>query len=79
MQTQHHNYLNQKTHSSQNPLILTITLMIFFIGRISKRRHDMPATNTDNTHSSITDQIKKDKHCHFEFVKVSVGKMIVVY
>ena len=32
----------------------------------------MPATNTDITHPSTTDQIMKDKHCNFEFRKVSV-------
>ena len=35
-------------------------------------RHDMPATNTDTTHPSISDQIMKDKHSHFEFSIVSV-------
>ena len=44
----------------------------FFIGKISKLRHDMPATNADTTHPSISDQIMKDKHCHFKFRKVSV-------
>ena len=57
--------------SSQNPLILPMT---FFTGKFSKLRHDMPATNTDTTHS-ITDQIMKDKHCTFEFHKVSVEEV----
>ena len=39
----------------------------FFSGKISKLRHYMPATNADITHPSISDQIMKDKHCHFEF------------
>ena len=45
-----------------------------FIGKISKLNHDMPATNADTTHSSISDQIMKDKHC-FEFRKVSVEEV----
>ena len=32
----------------------------FFIGKIGKLRHDMPATNADTTHPSISDQIMKD-------------------
>ena len=32
----------------------------------------MPATNTDTTHPSISDQIMKDKHCNFEFRKASM-------
>ena len=44
----------------------------FFIGKISKRRDDMPATNADTTHPSISDQIMKNKHCYLEFRKVSV-------
>ena len=35
---------------------------VFFIGKISKFREDMPATNADTTHPSISDQIMKDKH-----------------
>ena len=80
-QTQLHHSLKQMAHSSQNPLILPTTLMIFFIGKISKFRHDMPATNTDTTHPSIADLIMKDKRCNFEFHKVSVRgeKSIVGY
>jgi hypothetical protein len=33
-QTRLHHSLNQMAHSSQNQLILPITLMIFFIGKI---------------------------------------------
>ena len=47
----------------------------FFIGKISKFRYEMPATNTDTTHPSISDQIMKDKHCNFEFHKVSVEEV----
>jgi hypothetical protein len=47
----------------------------FFIGKISKLRHDMPATNADTTQPSITDQIMKDKHCNFEICKVSVDEV----
>ena len=47
-------------------------LNYFFIGKISKLRRDMPATNTDTTHSSISDKVMKDKHCNFEFHKVNV-------
>jgi hypothetical protein len=39
----------------------------FFIGKISKFRHDMPAKNTD--------QIMKDKNCHFELRKLSVEEV----
>ena len=39
----------------------------FFIGKMSKLRHDMPATNADTTRPSISDLITKDKHCRFEF------------
>jgi hypothetical protein len=42
----------------------------FFIGKISKLRDDMPATNADTTHQSILDQIMKDKNCTFEFRKL---------
>jgi hypothetical protein len=38
------------------------------IGKMSKFRHDMPATNAEPTHPNITDQILKDKHCHLEFL-----------
>ena len=44
----------------------------FFIGKISKLRDDMPATNADTTHPRILDQIMKDKNCTFECHKVSV-------
>jgi hypothetical protein len=37
--------------------------------------HDMPATNADTTHPSITDEIMKEKHCNFEFCKVSVEEV----
>ena len=47
--------------------------MIFFIGKISKLRDDMPVTDT--THPSISDQIMKDKNCTFEFCKVSVEEV----
>jgi hypothetical protein len=47
----------------------------FFIGKISKLRHDMPATDADTTHPSITDQMLKDKPCNFEFRKVSVEEV----
>jgi hypothetical protein len=48
---------------------------VFLIGKISKLRHDMPATNADTTHPSIIDTIMKDKHCHFEFRKVSLEEV----
>ena len=32
----------------------------FFIGKISKLRDDMPATNGDTTHPSLSDQIIKE-------------------
>ena len=35
----------------------------------------MPATNTDTTHPIMSDQILKDKHCTFEFRKVSVEEV----
>ena len=37
----------------------------FFIGKISKLRDDIPATNADTTHPSISDQIIKDNNCTF--------------
>ena len=50
------------------------SIIIFFIVKISKLRHEMPATNTDTTHPSISEQIMKYKHCHFGFHKVNVWK-----
>ena len=47
----------------------------FFIGKISIFRLDMPATNADTAHPSITDQIMKDKHCNFKFCKVNVEEV----
>jgi hypothetical protein len=32
----------------------------FFIGKISKLRDDIPATNADTTHPSLSDQIIKE-------------------
>jgi hypothetical protein len=46
--TQLHHSLNQVAYSSQNPLILSIILMIFFIGKISKLGHDLPATSSES-------------------------------
>jgi hypothetical protein len=37
----------------------------FLIGKISRFRHDMPATNADTTHPSITDQIMKEQAFKF--------------
>ena len=48
----------------------------FFIGKISKLRLDMPATNVDTTHPSISDQMIKDKHYNFEFHKVKMEEVI---
>ena len=45
-------------------------LNYFFIGKISKHRDAMPATNADTTHPNISDQIMKDKNCTFEFKSV---------
>ena len=47
----------------------------FFLRKINKLRDDMPATNAYTTHSSISDQIMKDKNCTSEFHKVSVEKV----
>jgi hypothetical protein len=47
----------------------------FFIGKISKLRDDIPATNADTTHPSISEQIMKDKNCTFEFRKVRVEEV----
>jgi hypothetical protein len=49
--------------------------MIVSLARFANIRHDMPATNADTTHPSIYDQIRKDKHCTFEFGKVSVEEV----
>ena len=46
----------------------------FSIGKISKLRDDMPATNADTTHPSISDQIIKDKNCNLEFREVRVER-----
>ena len=37
----------------------------FFIGKKSKLRDDMPATNADTTHPSISDQIMKRQELYF--------------
>ena len=37
--------------------------------------YDMPVTNADTTHPSITYQIMKDTHCDFELRKVSVEEV----
>jgi hypothetical protein len=74
-QTPLHHSLNQIANLSQNPLMFPTT-------KISKRRYDMPATNTDTRHPNISDQIIKDKHYNFEFRNASVeelNKNIVVY
>ena len=46
-----------------------------FIGKSSKLKHDMPATNANPTVPSITDQIMKHKCWHYEFRKVSVEEV----
>jgi hypothetical protein len=74
-QTQLHHLFNHKAHSLQNLNDFANYFNDFFIGKISKVRHDMPATNTDTTYPRITDQIMKDKHCNFEFRKVSVEEV----
>ena len=48
---------------------------VCLIGKIRKLRHDMPATNADTTHPSVSDQMMKDKNCNFEFRKVSVEEV----
>ena len=45
------------------------------LARYSKFMHDMTATNADTTHPSITDEIMKEKHCNFEFGKLSVEEV----
>jgi hypothetical protein len=60
-------------HSFQSPMINYFN--DFFIGKISKLRDDMPATNADTTHPSISEPIIKDKNCTFEFHKVSVEEV----
>jgi hypothetical protein len=52
-------------HTPQKPLMLPTTLMTFFIGKITKLRHEMPAANTETTFPSMSGQIMKDKHCNF--------------
>jgi hypothetical protein len=37
--------------------------------------YDMPVTNADTTHPSMTYQMMKDKHCGFELRKVSVEEV----
>jgi hypothetical protein len=53
---------------SQNRLISSTTLITFSIGKMSKLWDDMPATNIDTTHPSISDQT-------FEFRKVCVEEV----
>ena len=55
-----------------NPTDIAKYLIHFLIGKL---RHDMPTTNADTTHPSISGQIMKDKHCHFLFCKVSVEEV----
>ena len=38
------------------PTDIATTLNYFFIGKISRFRHDMPARNADTTHPSISDK-----------------------
>ena len=71
-QTQLHHSLKQMAHSSQNQLN---HFNDFLIGKIRKLRHNMPEKDADTTHPSISDQIMKDKHCHFKFRKVSVEEV----
>ena len=60
------------------PTDITNYFNYFFIGKISKLRDDMQATNADTTHPRILDQIMKDKNCIFEFRKVSVEEVTKV-
>ena len=48
----------------------------FFIRKISKLRHDMPATNADTTHPSISDQNMKE-FCKFRKVSVEEVKNVL--
>ena len=47
----------------------------FFMGKISKLRDDMQATNAATTHPSIFDQMMKDKHCNLTFRKICVEEV----
>ena len=47
----------------------------YFIGKVGKLRQKMPTTNSEPSHSCIKKQITKEKHCKFEFCKVSVREV----
>ena len=42
---------------------------------IGKRRQEMPTTNSEPSYLCIKKLITKEKHCKFEFCKVSVGEV----
>uniref|UniRef100_A0A8K9UY67 Uncharacterized protein n=1 Tax=Oncorhynchus mykiss TaxID=8022 RepID=A0A8K9UY67_ONCMY len=44
------------------PINIAKYINCFFIGKISKHRHDMPTTNSERTNPCITDQIMIDQH-----------------
>ena len=47
----------------------------YFIGKVGKRRQEMPTTNSEQFYSCIKKRIMKEKHCKFEFYKVCVGEL----
>ena len=49
----------EKSQFGTKPTDIANCINDFFIGKISKFRDDMLATNTDTTHPSILDQIMK--------------------
>ena len=67
--------LNQKAHSSQDLLILSIILKDHFIGKVGKLRHEMPTTTREPSYLCIKYQIMKETHCNLEFCKVIVGEV----
>ena len=47
----------------------------FFIGKISKLRHDMPTTNSVPTRPCMPYEIMQDQHCNVKFREVSVEEV----
>ena len=49
----------EKSQFGTKPTDIANHFNYFLIGKISKLRYAMPATNTDTTHPNISDQILK--------------------
>ena len=65
-----------------NPLDVANYFNDYLIGKVGKLRQEMPTTNFEPLYSCIKQRMIKEKHCKFEFCKVSGGeveKNIVIY